>query len=101
MPELVTDWVTLEVTRVLEEVLVGPAPGESVAVSVSVLVRESVSAGVWVAAADAELVEVALPKHGMYEGVVWRIAVPLYCGQPGTSVLGGARPPPQSKGSQI
>ena len=29
------------------------------------------------------------------------MAVPLYRGQPGTSVLGGARPPPQSRGAQI
>ena len=28
------------------------------------------------------------------------MAVPLYWGQPGTSVLGGARPPPQSRMSQ-
>ncbi|KAL3428395.1 hypothetical protein PVAG01_01904 [Phlyctema vagabunda] len=28
------------------------------------------------------------------------VAVPAYCGQPGTVVLGGARPPPQSRGSQ-
>lgn len=27
--------------------------------------------------------------------------VPVYIGQPGTSDLGGALPPPQSKGSQI
>jgi len=28
------------------------------------------------------------------------VAVPAYCGQPGTVVLGGARPPPQSRKSQ-
>lgn len=32
---------------------------------------------------------------------VARVRVPEYKGQPGTSVLGGARPPPQSSRSQI
>jgi hypothetical protein len=39
-------------------------------------------------------------KHERYEIGSLRI-VPEYRGQPGTSVLGGARPPPQSLGSQI
>lgn len=29
------------------------------------------------------------------------VAVPEYCGQPGTSVFGGARPPPQSRNEHI
>jgi len=40
-------------------------------------------------------------KQGMKEASVARVRVPLYKGQPGTLVLGGARPPPQSRGSQI
>jgi len=38
------------------------------------------------------------PKPGRYVGVY--DAVPSYAAQPGTSVLGGARPPPQSRNSQ-
>lgn len=36
-----------------------------------------------------------------YDLLVARVSVPVYIGHPGTSVLGGARPPPQSRGSQI
>jgi hypothetical protein len=38
-------------------------------------------------------------KHGRYEAD--DVKVPEYNGHPGTVVLGGARPPPQSRGSQI
>jgi len=40
-------------------------------------------------------------KQGRNEGSVLRNSVPVYAGQPGTFVFGGARPPPQSRGSQI
>lgn len=46
----------------------------------------------------AVAVAVALAQPGIYEGEY--VDVPLYCGQPGTSVLGGAVPPPQSRKSQ-
>jgi hypothetical protein len=38
-------------------------------------------------------------QQGKVEGIVARWRVPLYCGHPGTSVFGGARPPPQSRKS--
>ncbi len=40
-------------------------------------------------------------QHERYDADVARVSVPVYRGHPGTSVFGGARPPPQSKGSQI
>lgn len=41
-------------------------------------------------------------KHGIYDGVSTHTAVPVYAAvQHGLVVLGGARPPPQSSGSQI
>lgn len=53
------------------------------------------------AVAEAEAVAVALapPKPGRKLGLYE--AVPTYAAQPGTVVLGGARPPPQSRGAQI
>jgi hypothetical protein len=36
-----------------------------------------------------------------YDLLVAAVSVPVYWGHPGTSVFGGARPPPQSRGSQI
>lgn len=41
---------------------------------------------------------VVLPYPGRYEGEY--VKVPEYCGHPGTVVLGGAVPPPQSRKSQ-
>lgn len=54
------------------------------------------------AVAEAEAVAVAeapAPKLGRKLGLYE--AVPTYAAQPGTVVLGGARPPPQSRGAQI
>lgn len=39
-------------------------------------------------------------QQGRYWGVVMGSSVPLYWGHPGTSVRGGARPPPQSRPPQ-
>lgn len=47
---------------------------------------------------EAPVAEAAAPNPGKKLGEY--VAVPAYCGQPGTVVLGGARPPPQSRKSQ-
>jgi hypothetical protein len=73
----------------------------SLAVPVSVSLPLCTSA-VAVAEAEAE-VEAVTPTEAVNpaqnDGVA--VSVPSYKGQPGTVVLGGARPPPQSRSSQI
>jgi hypothetical protein len=51
------------------------------------------------ATTGTEVDEATAPKPGRKSGEY--VAVPSYCAQPGTVVLGGARPPPQSRNEQI
>jgi hypothetical protein len=75
--------------------------------SLSVRLATSVSEGL-VSACDCEITIVgaavvavlsAAPNPGKYDGVT--VSVPLYPAHPGWVVLGGARPPPQSRKEQI
>jgi hypothetical protein len=61
--------------------------------------EESAVVAAGAAEGEEEGVEGTLQER--YDAEVARVSVPVYNGHPGTLVFGGARPPPQSKGSQI
>lgn len=93
-PEETEELITIEVPVGVESVDAGPlVPGVTIAL---VSVVEVVVAGADVdVAVGAPTACCPVMNDGLY------VAVPSYAAQPGTVVLGGALPPPQSRNAQI
>jgi hypothetical protein len=114
-------FVSLALRRMLEKMgltvlsdLVSDLDSVSVAASVSVAVP---LAFVWVAGAEVMVADTLTSSSSFSASPVFSaaapprvlgsikmgeyVSVPSYAGHPGTVVLGGARPPPQSRRSQI